>query len=85
MAAAVHQDIRQGSLTDFGLTPAGLFDRWPLWVVSSRPARDQDGVRPMAVNGQELPVPARQLQVGYQSSNGQAQPRSNAAWLLLFF
>ena len=39
----------------------------------------------MSAIGQELPVPAQQLQVGYQSSNGQAQPHSNAAWPLLFF
>ena len=44
MAAAVHQDIRQGSLTDFGLTPAWLFDRWPLRVVSAHsPALRQNG------------------------------------------
>jgi len=56
------------------------FGRW--WSSAPRPV---PGIIVMSVSGHDLPVPAQQLQVGYQSSNGQAQPRSNAAWPLLFF
>ena len=78
--------VRKGSISPDRQPIAFAGASWRLTAQELPPAPERSRVQAQqGATGHELPVPAQRLQLGYQSSNGQAQPRSNAAWPLLIF